>query len=151
MELMDGTTLPAMGRRLVDAGAEIDRYMADPFSEDSLQATGAVLAYLKNTPFYPINIPEYPVSDWLEQCKKAAPGTEEHLLSAFMLGSAKAALAGGDSAACLKAGAKQFATIYRQLVAKNPPIKLPEIEDFATAAEQGQGGEWLTEHAGLQR
>lgn len=134
-----------------DISRMIDLYLADPFSEDSVQATGAVLAYLKQTPFYPISIPEYPVSDWLEHCKKVAPGTEEHLLSAFMLGSAKAAFADGDAATCLKAGAKQFAIIYRLLAAKNPLIKQPEIEEFAAEADQGHGGEWLMKRAGIKQ
>ncbi len=134
-----------------DISRMIDLYLADPFSDDSVQATGAVLAYLKQTPFYPISIPEYPISDWLENSKKVAPGTEGHLLSAFMLASAKAAFADGDAATCLKAGAKQFALIYRQLAVKNPQIKLPEIEDFAAATESGHGGEWLTERAGIKQ
>ena len=134
-----------------DISRMIDLYLADPFSEDSVQATGAVLAYLKQAPFYPISIPEYPISDWLERCKKVAPGTQDHLLSAFMLGAAKAAFAGGDSSACLNAGAKQFATIYRQLATKNPQIKLPEIDEFAVEAEQGHGGEWLLARAGIKQ
>jgi len=134
-----------------DISRMIDVYKAEPFSDESKQATAAVLAYLKNTPFYPINIPEYPLSDWLERCKKLAPGTEDHLLSAFMLGSAKAAFAEGDAGACLDAGAKQFAIIYRQLVGKHPEIKLPEIEDFVLAAETDKGGDWLHNRAGFKK
>ena len=129
----------------------IDLYMAAPFSEDSIQARGALLAYLKNTPFYPISIPEYPVIDWLEHCKKLAPGTEEHLLAAFMLGSAKAAFNEGDAASCMNAGAKQFASIYRELAAKHPDIKTAEIEDFAIEASAGRGGDWLMARAGMKR
>lgn len=129
----------------------IDLYMAAPFSEDSIQARGAVLAYLKNTPFYPISIPEYPVIDWLERCKKLAPGTEEHLLAAFMLGSAKAAFNEANAAFCMNAGAKQFAMIYRQLVAKHPDLKTAEIEDFAEEAFEGRGGDWLMSRAGMKQ
>lgn len=134
-----------------DISRMIDLYMAAPFSEDSIQAQGAVLAYLKNTPFYPISIPEYPVSDWLEHCKKLAPGTQDHLLAAFMLGSAKAAFNEGDAATCMNAGAKQFAIIYRQLVAKHPDIKLAEIEAFAVDAEKGHGGDWLMARSGMKQ
>lgn len=132
-----------------DISRMIDLYMADPFAPESVQATGAVLAYLKQTPFYPINIPEYPVSDWLTHCKKVAPGTEEHLLSAFMLGSAKAAFAEGNAGTCLEAGAKQFAIIYRQLVPKHPQIQKPEIDAFALEAEKGHGADWLLDRAGI--
>ena len=129
----------------------IDLYMADPFSEDSIQATGAVLAYLKNTPFYPINIPEYPVQDWLAHCQKQAPGTEEQLLSAFMLGSAKAAFAEGDARTCLNAGAKQFAIIYQKLLAKHPNIAVPELPQFLPEALKGTGGDWLLTYAGIRQ
>jgi hypothetical protein len=134
-----------------DISRMIDLYMAAPFSDDSIQARGAVLAYLKNTPFYPISIPEYPVSDWLEHCKKLAPGTEEHLLAAFMLGSAKAAFNEGDAATCMNAGAKQFAVIYRQLVAKHPDLKTAEIEAFVADAVEGHGGDWLMAKSGMKQ
>jgi hypothetical protein len=134
-----------------DISRMIDLYMAAPFSEDSIQARGAVLAYLKNTPFYPISIPEYPVSDWLERCKMLAPGTEDHLLAAFMLGSAKAAFNEADAANCMNAGAKQFAVIYRQLAAKHPDIKSAEIEDFIIDAEEGHGGDWLMAKSGMKK
>lgn len=129
----------------------IDRYMADPFAEESLQATGAVLAYLKNTPFYPISIPEYPIQDWLAHCQKEAPGTEEKLLSAFMLGAAKAAFAEGDAKACLNAGAKQFAIIYEKLLAKHPNIAVPELPQFLPEALKGTGGDWLLAYAGIRQ
>lgn len=129
----------------------IDKYLAAPFSDESIQASGAVLAYLKQSPFYPINIPEYPVSDWLEHCKKISPGTEEQLLTAFMLGSAKAAFAEGDAFDCLKAGSKQFAVIFRQLAAKHPGLAKPEIEAFVTEAEKDRGDEWLMRFAGMKK
>lgn len=129
----------------------IDLYLAAPFSEESIQARGAVLAYLKNTPFYPISIPEYPISGWLEHCRQLAPGTEEHLLAAFMLGSAKAAFNEGDAATCMNAGAKQFAVIYRQLVVNHPDIKTAEIEAFAVDAAEGRGGDWLMKRAGMKQ
>jgi len=126
----------------------IDRYMADPFSAESVQATAAVLAYLKTTSDLPISIPEYPLHGWLEHCKKVAPGTEESLLSAFMLGSAKAALAGENAKICLNAGAEQFAKIYRQLLAKHSAITLPQIDQFLAATTEGKGGEWLLRYSG---
>ncbi len=125
----------------------IDSYLADPLSEDSVQATAAVLAYLKTATDLPINIPEYPMQDWLEHCKKVAPGTEEHLLRAFMLGSAKVAFAGGDAEACLNAGATQFAKVYRQLLARNSAITVPQIDAFLSAANEGKGGDWLLRYS----
>lgn len=125
----------------------IDLYIQDPLSEDSVQATAAVLAYLKTTSDLPISIPEYPVQMWLEHCKKVAPGTEEHLLRAFMLGSAKVAFAGGNAAACLDAGAALFAKVYRQLLAKHPGITQPQIDEFIAAANEGKGGEWLLRYS----
>ncbi|MEN3944225.1 hypothetical protein WJU23_23180 [Prosthecobacter sp. SYSU 5D2] len=121
----------------------VDDYLKDPFSENGEQAAAAVLAYLKQTPYFPINIPEDPVSGWLDHVKKVAPGTEEHLLRAFMLGSAKVAFAEGDTESCFKAGARQFAKIYRQLLADHPQITRPEIEQFVTAAEAGQALDWM--------
>jgi hypothetical protein len=121
----------------------IDRYMNDPLSEESVQATGAVLAYLKTAPDLPITIPEYPVQDWLAHCKKVAPGTEEQLLSAFMLGSAKVAIAGGDSKTTLNAGAAQFAKVFRMLHAKHTGLLMPQMDDFLAAADEGTGGDWL--------
>lgn len=121
----------------------VDDYMADPFSEHGEQAAAAVLAYLQQTPYFPINIPEDPVSSWMQHCKNASPGTEEHLLRAFMLGGAKAAFAGGDAETCLKEGSRQFAKIYRELVQKHPQISHPQINQFATAAEKGEGQVWM--------
>lgn len=129
----------------------IDKYMAAPFSEESIQASAAVLAYLKQSPFYPINIPEYPVSDWLEHCRKISAGTEEQLLTAFMLGSAKAAFAEGDAMACLKAGSKQFAVIYQQLKTKHPGLAKAEIDEFVAEAEKNRGDEWLMRFTGMKK
>ena len=134
-----------------DISRMIDLYLAAPFSDDSVQAVAAVLAYLKNTPFYPISIPEYPVSGWLEHCEKLSPGTADHLLAAFMLGSAKAAFSEADAATCMNAGAKQFAVIYRQLVVKHPDIKLAAIDEFIPDAEKGVGGDWLMARAGMKK
>ncbi len=125
----------------------VDDYLAAPFSDDGLQASGAVLAYLKNTPYFPINLPEDPLSGWLEHCKAIAPGTEDQLLRAFMLGSAKAAFNDGDAETCLKEGGRQFAKIYRILVAQHPGIRRPEMEDFVIAAEKGEGHVWLKAHS----
>lgn len=124
-------------------GGLIDRYMENPLSDESVQAAAAILAYLQGNPDLPISIPEHPVQDWLGHCAKVAPGTEEHLLRAFMIGSAKAALAGGDAKACLNAGASQFARIYRELHARHPAMTLPQIDSFLAAAADGRGGEWL--------
>jgi hypothetical protein len=121
----------------------IDRYMENPLSDESVQASAAILAYLQGNPDLPISIPEHPVQDWLGHCAKVAPGTEEHLLRAFMIGSARAALAGGDAKSCLNAGAAQFARIYRELHARHPAMTLPQIDSFLAAAVDGRGGEWL--------
>ena len=128
--------------------ALIELYLQAPFSEDSVQATAAVLAYLKGASDLPISIPEYPVQDWLELCKKQAPGTEEHLLRAFMLGSAKRAFAGGNARDCLNAGAAQFAKIYRELLAKHPSLSVPSIDAFLSAAMEGKGADWLLSYSG---
>lgn len=125
-------------------------YLADPFSEDGEQAAGAVLAYLNQTPYFPINIPEDPVAGWLEHCKQIAPGTEQQLLRAFMLGSAKAAFADGDAETCLKEGSRQFAKVYRHLVTQHPQITRPEMEQFVIAAEKGDGAVWLKAHGFLR-
>jgi hypothetical protein len=124
----------------------IGAYLADPFSKDSEQAAAAVLAYLDKSPTLPIHVPERPVSGWLERCRSAAPGTEDHLLRAFMLGSAKAAFEGAGAAASVNEGARQFARVYRQLVKNHPAIALPEMQPFITAAEEGAGAEWLRAH-----
>jgi hypothetical protein len=121
----------------------IEAYLLKPLSTESDQAAGAVLAYLNQTPFFPIQIPEYPISLWLEHCKALAPGTEDHLLRAFMLGSAKAAFDDSDANACLEAGSRQFARIYRQLVQQHPKIALPQMDQFVAAAEKDQGAAWL--------
>lgn len=128
----------------------VDEYLADPFAEDGEQAAGAVLAYLKQTPYFPINIPEDPFSGWLEHCKAVAPGTETQLLRAFMLGSAKAAFAEGDAQACFKEGARQFALVYRKLAKEHPQISRPEMEQFVTLGEKGQGDVWLKERGLLK-
>jgi hypothetical protein len=124
----------------------VDDYLKEPFSEQGEQAAAAVLVYLRQTPYFPINIPEDPVSGWMEHAKKVAPGTEEHLLRAFMLGSAKVAFAEGDAASCFKAGARQFAKIYRKLVAEHPQITRPEMEQFVNAAESDKVLEWMKEY-----
>lgn len=120
-------------------------YLANPLSNDGEQAAAAVLAYLKQTPYFPINIPEQPVAVWLDHCAKKAPGTEQKLLSAFMLGSAKAAFEDASAETCLNEGSRQFAKIYRQLAAQTSQIALPEIDAFATAAEKGLGAAWMKE------
>lgn len=125
----------------------LKEYLADPFSDHGEQVSAAVLAYLKQTPYFPINIPEDPVADWLNHCKSIAPGTEDELLRAFMLGGAKAAFADGDAVACLKEGSLQFAKIYRVLVKDHPQISLPEMESFVTAAEKGEGALWMQKYS----
>lgn len=128
-----------------DVKRMVEAYLLDPFSPASEQAAGAVLAYLKQSPFFPIHIPEHPVAVWLERCKSVAPGTEDHLLRGFMLGSAKAAFEEKDAETCLNAGARQFARVYRHLLLQNPKIALPEIEQFVAAAEKDKAAAWLKE------
>lgn len=139
---------PSIRTHIVDL---VDGYLADPFSQDGDHAAGAVLAYLKQTPYFPINIPENPVAGWLQHCKQIAPGTEEKLLKAFMLGSAKAAFADGDAETCLKEGSRQFAKVYRHLVTQYPQITRPEMEQFVSAAEKGDGAIWMKEHNYLRQ
>jgi hypothetical protein len=121
-------------------------YYADPFTTDSEQAAAAVLAYLQKNPLIPIHVPEHPISEWLDRCKTAAPGTEDHLLRAFMLGSAKAAFEGAGAAASVNEGARQFAKVYRHLVQQSPAIALPDMQPFIAAAEKGDGAAWLRDH-----
>lgn len=125
----------------------VDAYLLDPFSTNSEEAAGAVLAYLKQAPALPIHIPEEPISAWMERCKVVAPGTEDHLLRAFMLGSAKAAFEDKGTDACIDAGSRQFARVYRHLIQQSPAIALPEIEQFVVAAEKDQGSAWLKQNA----
>ena len=129
----------------------LDAYLAKPFSADGEQAAAAVLAYLKQTPYFPINIPEKPVAEWLEHFKAVAPGTQDTLLRAFMLGSAKAAFADADAEACLKEGARHFALIYRQSVKEHPRLSRPDIESFVAAAEKGLGASWLKDFSDSAR
>lgn len=121
----------------------VKEYLANPFSPEADQAAAAVMAYLNNTPYFPISIPESPISGWLEHCGKVAPGTQDHLLKAFLLGSADKALEGGNAAQCLNSGSKQFATVYRQLVKNHPDISRPDLESFVAASEKDSGYEWL--------
>lgn len=121
----------------------VKEYLATPFSTEGDQAAAAVMAYLNNTPYFPITIPESPVSGWLEHFSKVAPGTQEELLKAFLLGSADKALEGGNAEACLRGGSKQFARIYKELVKKHPSMSRPDVESFVSAAEKNEGFEWL--------
>lgn len=129
----------------------IAAYLKNPLAEDGAQAAAAVLAYLNQAPYYPINIPEDPVAGWLAHAEKQAPGTQDHLLRAFMLGSAKAAFAESDALACLDAGARQFALVYRELARQFPAITLPEADSFVAAAEKGLGAEWLKDRSFLTK
>jgi hypothetical protein len=124
----------------------LDSYHENPFTPESEQAAAAVLAYLQQNPMLPVHVPEHPIAAWLERCKAAAPGTEDHLLRAFMLGSAKAAFDGADPAKSVNEGARQFARVYRHLVAQHPAIALPDMQPFIAAAEKGAGATWLREH-----
>ncbi|HYF34199.1 MAG TPA: hypothetical protein VD994_02825 [Prosthecobacter sp.] len=124
----------------------LEAYHANPFSKESEEAAAAVLAYLQQSPLLPVHVPQHPISGWLERCKAAAPGTEDHLLRAFMLGSAKAAFETPDPAKSVNEGARQFARVYRHLVQQHPSIALPDMQPFITAAEKGEGAAWLRQH-----
>jgi len=124
----------------------LEAYQKNPISEEGEHAAAAVLAYLNQAPYFPISIPEEPMTAWLAHFKEKSPGTEEHLLRAFMLGSAKAALADGDALTCLNAGARQFAVIYRELSSRHPQITLPEADSMVAAAEKGLGAAWFKDH-----
>jgi hypothetical protein len=121
----------------------VEVYLNDPWSDEGMSAARMVMTYLDQTPFYPIGLPEEPISSWLERCKAKAEGSETHLLRAFMIGSAKAALADHDAEASLNEACRQFARIYRELLPKHPQIADPEMDNFAVAAEKGEGAAWL--------
>lgn len=124
----------------------LEDYQKNPLAAEGEQAAAAVLAYLNQAPYFPISIPEEPLTSWMQHFKEKAPGTEEHLLRAFMLGGAQAAFADGDAQACLDAGARQFALIYRELARQSPQITLPEVDSFVAAAEKGLAAAWLKDH-----
>lgn len=145
LQVIKDPPLRADVRRLVDV------YLAEPLSDAGVEAASMVLTYLNQTPFFAVSLPEEPISSWLQQCKAAADGTEAHLLRAFMVGSAKAALDGADAATILEAGCRQFARIYRELLPKQPQIANREMDQFAAAAEKGQGATWLRNHMTKKR
>lgn len=137
LQVIKDPPLRADVRRLVDV------YLNEPWSAAGTEAASMVLTYLDQTPFFAVSLPEEPISSWLEQCKAAAEGTETHLLRAFMVGGAKAALDGADAATILDAGCRQFARIYRELLFKQPQIANREMDQFAAAADKGEGAAWL--------
>lgn len=128
-------------KRLVGA------YLADPFSKEAGQAAAAVLAYLKQTPFVFAPVPAEPITSWLDHFKKISPGAESHLLRAFVLGSAQAAMNEMDSPTCLTAGAKQFLLVYQELVKRQPELRHPPVEELAAAADKGQAAAFLMQRA----
>jgi hypothetical protein len=123
-------------------------YLGDPFAKQAADASMVVLAYLDQTPWFPIIIPEAVLTRWKEHCEKAAPGTEAHLLRAYMMGAMRAALDEGDAMACLKSGADQLAAVYMKMKARWPAIVTPEMENFAAAHSRGEGAAWLHARAG---
>ncbi len=121
----------------------IAAYLADPFGEQSVQAAAAVLAYVQKTPFINAPVPTQPLVGWLEHFKEVAPSSETHLLRAFAMGSAQAALNDADPETALVAGAKQFLLVYREMLKQSPQLKYPEIEELDAAVQKGQGAAWL--------
>ena len=124
-----------------------DVYAANPFSKEGTDASMVVLAYLDQTPWFPVIIPEALLTRWKDHCEKTAPGTEAHLLRAYMVGAAKAALDDGDAEACLKGGADQLAAALSKMRDQWPQAISPEMQNFAAAHARGEGAQWIKARA----
>jgi hypothetical protein len=124
-----------------------DVYAANPFSKEGTDASMVVLAYLDQTPWFPVIIPEALLTRWKDHCEKTAPGTEAHLLRAYMVGAAKAALDDGDAEACLKGGADQLAAALSKMRDQWPQAISPEMQSFAAAHARGEGAQWIKARA----
>lgn len=118
-------------------------YLQDPFSEQGREAANAVIAYMRETSFHPVAVPEDPFTLWLARCKQVVPGSERDLLAALMIGAGKASFEGADPAECFKQGCLQFAKMYKELLSRNPRLADPEMEDFAVHSLRGEGPKWL--------
>ena len=127
--------------------AMADAYVADPFSKEGADASMVVLAYLDQTPWFPVIIPEALLTRWKEHCEKAAPGTEAHPLRAYLVGAARAAFADGDAEACLKGGADQLAAVLAKMQDRWPQAISPEMKNFAAAHARGEGVAWIKARA----
>ncbi len=126
-----------------DIKVMLDIYLESPLSEDGLNASKVVMTYLQQMPYFPITVPTQPTTEWLMFAKQAAPGSEAQLLASFMLGAAKVAFAGADAEACLNAGSKQFAVVYKQLRQHYPMLARPDIDKFVGIAEKNQGAQYF--------
>lgn len=124
-----------------------DAYVSDPFGKAGADASMVVLAYLDQTPWFPVMIPEALLTRWKDHCEKTAPGTEAHLLRAYMMGATKAALDGGDAEACLKGGANQLAAVLAKMRDRWPQAISPEMQNFAAAHARGEASAWIKARA----
>lgn len=121
----------------------IAAYLADPLSPRGEQAASVVLAYIQKTPFVPAPIPPQPLTSWIAHFKQQSPGSEAHLLRAFVMGSAQAGLNESDPDTCLTAGAKQFLLVYDELIKQNPALKLAQVDELAAAVNKGDAAAYL--------
>ncbi|MCP5556226.1 MAG: hypothetical protein H7A55_00610 [Verrucomicrobiaceae bacterium] len=124
-------------------------YFQSPLSPAGDEAATVLLGYLKETAL-PISMPAPPITTWAEAAEKVVPGTGTHLLRAFVLGSAKAALDDKEATACLDAATVQFVKIYREIKQTYPGLQTPEIEELGKAVDKGEGGAWLLKKTVVQ-
>lgn len=121
----------------------IEVYLADPLAPQGEQAAAVVLAYVQKTPFVSAPVPPEPLTTWMEHFRQQSPGSETHLLRAFVIGSAQAGLNESDPDTCLAAGAKQFLLVYHELSRRNPALKFAAVDELAAAVEKGQAAAYL--------
>lgn len=121
----------------------LETYMTDPLSEAGGRAATVVLTYLQNSPNVATLRPSPPVTQWAEEIEAQMPGAGTHLLRAFVLGGTKAALQQQTFDQTLAVASAQMLRVYVGLLAAEPAIKHPGLEDLLRAAERGEGVVWL--------
>jgi len=121
----------------------LEAYIADPLSEAGGRAATVVLTYLQNSPNVATLRPSPPVTRWAEEVEAKQPGAGTHLLRAFVLGGAKAALQQQTFDQTLAVASAQMLRVYVTMRTSEPGIEHPGLEDLLRATERGEVVTWL--------
>jgi hypothetical protein len=120
-----------------------NEYLADPLSDAGRASADSLWKFSQESPVLEITLPGESLTPALNELATHAPGSEQDVLRAYLVGAGIKTIQGESIDARLAEGARLMTVVYGLLKKKDPKVKSPFLEDLTQLVADNKAVEWL--------
>lgn len=126
-----------------ELGAICEKYLKDPLSDESRAGADSLWRFSQESPVLEITLPGEALTPALNQLATVAPGSEQDVLRAYLIGAGAKTLLEESIDARLAEGARLMTVVYDMLKKKDSKVNSSVLEELKKAVAENKAADWL--------